>query len=51
MVCISTVEYYTAMKNEVAPLETTWIDLKGIMLSKIKQILEDFNCGSPAPVQ
>ena len=29
-------EYYSAIKkNETLPFATTWIDLKGIMLSKI----------------
>ena len=31
-------EYYTAIKkNEILPFATTWMDLKGIMLSEINQ--------------
>ena len=31
-------EYYSATKkNEILPFATTWMDLKGIMLSKISQ--------------
>ena len=28
------VEYYSAIKNEILPLVITWMDLEGIMLSK-----------------
>ena len=35
---ICTMEYYLAMnKNEILPFMTTWMDLKGIMLSEINQ--------------
>ena len=31
-------EYYSAIKrNDILPFATTWIDLKGIMLSEISQ--------------
>ena len=30
-----TMEYYHAIKNEISPLATTWMDLEDIMLSKI----------------
>ena len=34
-----TMEYYSAIKNnEVMSIETTWIDLEGMMLSEISQI-------------
>ena len=33
-----TMEYYSAIKkNEILPFATTWIELEGIMLSKISQ--------------
>ena len=28
-------EYYSPIKNEILPFETTWMDLKGIMLSEM----------------
>ena len=35
---IHTLEYYTAIKkDEILPFATTWMDLEGIMLSKISQ--------------
>ena len=35
-------EYYSAVKkNEIVPFATTWMDLKGIMLSKINQTGKD----------
>ena len=34
---IYTTEYYSAIKNEILPSETTWIDLVGIMLNEISQ--------------
>lgn len=36
---IHTVEYYSSIeKNEISLFATTWIDLKGIMLSEVRQI-------------
>ena len=35
---IYTMEYYSAVKkNEILPFATTWMELEGIMLSKISQ--------------
>ena len=37
-----TMEYYSAIKkNEILPFETSWMDLKGIMLNKVSQAEED----------
>jgi len=33
---IYTMEYYTAIKDEIMPFETTWMRLEGIMLTKSK---------------
>ena len=30
-------EYYSAIKNEILPFVTTWVDLEGIMLSEIER--------------
>ena len=39
-----TMEYYLAIKkNEILPFATTWIELKGIMLSEISQSEKDKN--------
>ena len=32
-----TVEYYLAIKNGILPFATTWMELEGIMLSKIRE--------------
>ena len=47
-----TQEYYSAIKKkEILPFVTTWIDLKGIVLSEISQTEKDeyymisFRCG------
>ena len=32
-----TQEYYSAIKNEILPFATIWMDLEGIMLSEITQ--------------
>ena len=38
MWCIYTMEYYSAIqKNEILPFVTMWMELEGIMLSKISQ--------------
>ena len=34
---IYTMEYYSAIKNEILPFPTTWMELKAIMLSEISQ--------------
>jgi len=36
-----TMEYYSAIKNEILPFETTWMDLETIILSKISQSEKD----------
>ena len=42
---IFTVEYYSAKKeNEILPFMTTWMDLEGIMLSKIGWTENDKYC-------
>ena len=39
---IYTMEYYVAMrKNEIWPFVATWIELEGIILSKISQSEKD----------
>ena len=38
------VEYYSAIKNEILPFATTWIDLEGIMLSEVSQPEKDKDC-------
>ena len=39
---IHTMEYYSAIKKvNIMPFATTWIDLEGIMLSKISQTEKD----------
>ena len=37
----NTVEYYSAIKNEVLPFVATWMDLEAIMLSEISQTEKD----------
>ena len=34
-------EYYLAIKNEILPFVTTWMGLKGIMLSEISHTEKD----------
>ena len=42
MVYIYTMEYYLAMrKNEIMPFAATWMELEGIVLSKICQPEKD----------
>ena len=38
-------EYFSAIrKNKILPFATTWMDLKGIMLSEISQTKKDKFC-------
>ena len=37
----NTMEYYSAIKNEILPFVATWMDLEGIMLSEISQTEKD----------
>ena len=40
-----TMEYFSAIrKNKILPFATTWMDLKGIMLSEISQTEKDKHC-------
>ena len=40
-------QHYSAIKkNEILPSGTTWVDLKGIMLSEISQTEKDKYCVS-----
>ena len=39
-----TMEYYSAIKNEILPLIATWMDLEGIKLSEINQTEKDKYC-------
>ena len=42
---IYTMEYYSAIiKNKILPFAATWMDLEGIMLSKISQTEKDKYC-------
>ena len=36
-----TMEYYSAIKKEILPCVTTWMDLESIMLSEISQTQKD----------
>ena len=38
---IFTMKYYWAIKNEILPFATTWMDLESIMLSEISQTEKD----------
>ena len=38
------VEYYSVMRKNIVPFETTWMDLEGIMLSEISQIRKRKYC-------
>ena len=44
VVYIYTGEYYPVIKNEILPSPTTWLDMEGIMLSKISQTEKDKYC-------
>ena len=37
-------EYYSAIKNNILPFVTVWMDLEGIMLSDISQKGKDKYC-------
>ena len=37
-------EYYSAIKNEILPFATTWLDLESIMLSEVCQTEKDKYC-------
>ena len=41
---IYTMEYYSVIKNEDLPFETTWIDLDSMMLSEVSQTEKDKCC-------
>ena len=45
-VCVYTYvqEYYAAIKNEILPFVTTWMELEGIMLNEISQSEKDKYC-------
>ena len=34
-------EYYASERKELLPLMTAWMDLEGIMLSEISQVVRD----------
>ena len=34
---VHTMEYYSAIKNEVLPFAATWMDLKNIILSEVSE--------------
>ena len=38
---IYTKEYYASERKELLPLMTAWMDLEGIMLSEISQVVRD----------
>ena len=40
---IYTIEYYSALKNEIMPFVATWIDLEIITLSKVSQRQISYN--------
>ena len=37
-------EYYLAIRKEIMPFVTTWLDLEGIMLSEVSQKEKDKYC-------
>ena len=38
---IYTMEYYSAVRKQILPFATTWMELEGIMLSEISQAKKD----------
>ena len=40
----NTMEYYSAIKNEILPFVATWMDLEAIMLSEISQTERHILC-------
>ena len=38
---IYTMEYYSAVKKEILPFATAWMELENIMLSIISQLVRD----------
>ena len=38
---IYTMEYYSAVKKEILPFATAWMELENIMLSIISQLVKD----------
>ena len=38
---ICTTEYYSAIRKQILPFATTWMELEGIMLSEISQVERD----------
>ena len=44
-VCVCIMEYYSVIKkNKILPLVTAWIDLEGVMLSKISHTQKNKYC-------
>ena len=39
-----TVEYYLAIKSEILPFASTWMDLEGIIISEISQRKTNTEC-------
>ena len=37
-------EYYSAIRNEILPFVTAWMDLEGILLNEISQTEKDKYC-------
>ena len=35
--CVYTMEYYPAIKKETLPFVTTWMNLRGIILSEVRE--------------
>jgi len=44
VVHIYTMEYYSAIKNEIMPFAATWMDLEIIILSEVKGKYHDIIC-------